>query len=160
MFECYLFLYIIPKCPPLTFDGYKFGLMSTLLSFCSPRSQSKPTLISSCPDPNKVNFTPHGGSAFCPVSLLKPLLPSMDLLFRSLAISPAGSCSNQGTISCQAGSSDNPSAASDPPAAPAALGESSGQGLAFWSMLQIDFWSLYHANLWVFWDRFIPVALF
>uniref|UniRef100_A0A3Q3VLR9 Uncharacterized protein n=1 Tax=Mola mola TaxID=94237 RepID=A0A3Q3VLR9_MOLML len=52
--------------------------------------QLKPTLISSCPDPNKVNFTPHGGSAFCPVSLLKPLLPSMDLLFRSLTVSPAG----------------------------------------------------------------------
>ncbi|XP_034426212.1 protein FAM117A-like isoform X1 [Hippoglossus hippoglossus] len=98
----------------------------------STRSQSKHTLISSCPDPNKVNFTPHGGSAFCPVSLLKPLLPSMDLLFRSLAISPAGICSNQGTISCQAGSSDNPSAALDPPAAATAtVGESSGQGLAF-----------------------------
>lgn len=58
----------------------------------SPSQHLKPVLISSCPDPNKVNFTPHGGSAFCPVSLLKPLLPSMDLLFRSLAVSPAGSC--------------------------------------------------------------------
>ncbi|XP_072523811.1 protein FAM117A isoform X2 [Salminus brasiliensis] len=47
--------------------------------------------LSSCPDPNKVNFTPHGGSAFCPVSLLKPLLPSVDFLFRSLSVSP-GSC--------------------------------------------------------------------
>uniref|UniRef100_A0A668AVZ7 Protein FAM117A-like n=1 Tax=Myripristis murdjan TaxID=586833 RepID=A0A668AVZ7_9TELE len=47
-----------------------------------------PALISSCPDLNKVNFTPHGGSAFCPVSLLKPLLPSMDLLLRSLTVSP------------------------------------------------------------------------
>ncbi|KAG7227871.1 hypothetical protein INR49_013665 [Caranx melampygus] len=62
----------------------------------TPR-QSKPALISSCPDPNKVNFTPHGGSAFCPVSLLKPLLPSMDLLFRSLAVSPGGSCLSQGS---------------------------------------------------------------
>ncbi|XP_019902530.1 protein FAM117A isoform X2 [Esox lucius] len=53
--------------------------------------------LSSCPDPNKVNFTPHGGSAFCPVSLLKPLLPSMDLLFRSLAVSPANGCFGQGT---------------------------------------------------------------
>ncbi|XP_060950967.1 glucocorticoid-induced transcript 1 protein-like [Limanda limanda] len=98
----------------------------------STRSQSKPTLFSSCPDPNKVNFTPHGGSAFWPVSLLRPLLPSMDLLFRSLAISPAGSCSNQGTISCQAASSENPSAASDPPAAAAAtVGESSGRAFAF-----------------------------
>uniref|UniRef100_A0A3P9CCE1 Family with sequence similarity 117 member Aa n=1 Tax=Maylandia zebra TaxID=106582 RepID=A0A3P9CCE1_9CICH len=48
-------------------------------------SPQKPTmaLISSCPDPNKVNFTPYGGSAFCPVSLPKPLLPSMDMFFRS-----------------------------------------------------------------------------
>ncbi|XP_014330912.1 protein FAM117A-like isoform X1 [Xiphophorus maculatus] len=49
----------------------------------------------SCPDPNKVNFSPHGGSAFCPVSLLKPLLPSMDLLFRSLSVSPVTGCSGQ-----------------------------------------------------------------
>ncbi|XP_040885426.1 protein FAM117A isoform X2 [Toxotes jaculatrix] len=98
--------------------------------------QLKPVLISSCPDPNKVNFTPHGGSAFCPVSLLKPLLPSMDLLFRSLAVSPAGSCSSQGTSSCQATSSGNRAAAvaaaPDPPATVSAvLGESSGEGLAF-----------------------------
>uniref|UniRef100_A0A3B4G5J1 Family with sequence similarity 117 member A n=1 Tax=Pundamilia nyererei TaxID=303518 RepID=A0A3B4G5J1_9CICH len=52
-------------------------------------------LQSSCPDPNKVNFTPHGGSAFCPVSLLKPLLPSMDLLFRGLSVSPVTGCSGQ-----------------------------------------------------------------
>ncbi|KAI3365282.1 hypothetical protein L3Q82_010370 [Scortum barcoo] len=93
----------------------------------------KPALISSCPDPNKVNFTPHGGSAFCPVSLLKPLLPSMDLLFRSLAVSPAGSCSSQGTSSCQATSSGNRAAPADPPinTAAAVVGESSGEGLAF-----------------------------
>ncbi|XP_041818599.1 protein FAM117A-like isoform X2 [Chelmon rostratus] len=94
--------------------------------------QLKPALISSCPDPNKVNFSPHGGSAFCPVSLLKPLLPSMDLLFRSLSVSPAGGCSSQGTSSCQATSSGNRAAAApDPAAAAAAVGESSGEGLAF-----------------------------
>ncbi|XP_051273979.1 protein FAM117A [Dicentrarchus labrax] len=93
--------------------------------------QLKPTLISSCPDPNKVNFTPHGGSAFCPVSLLKPLLPSMDLLFCSLAVSPAGTCSSQGTGSCQATSSGNRAAPPDPPAAATVMGESSGEGLAF-----------------------------
>ncbi|XP_057673922.1 protein FAM117A isoform X1 [Corythoichthys intestinalis] len=49
----------------------------------------------SCPDLNKVNFTPHGGSAFCPVSLLKPLLPSMDLLFRGLSVSPVTGCPEQ-----------------------------------------------------------------
>lgn len=93
--------------------------------------QPKPTLISSCPDPNKVNFTPHGGSAFCPVSLLKPLLPSMDLLFRSLAVSPSGSCLSQGTSSCQATSSGNRAAPPDPPATTAVMGEGSGEGLAF-----------------------------
>uniref|UniRef100_A0A8C1NCG4 Family with sequence similarity 117 member Aa n=1 Tax=Cyprinus carpio TaxID=7962 RepID=A0A8C1NCG4_CYPCA len=55
----------------------------------------------SCPDPNKVNFTPHGGSAFCPVSLLKPLLPSMDLLFRGLSVSPVTGCSAQSAAPCQ-----------------------------------------------------------
>ncbi|XP_005468999.1 protein FAM117A isoform X3 [Oreochromis niloticus] len=57
--------------------------------------QDETLLQPSCPDPNKVNFTPHGGSAFCPVSLLKPLLPSMDLLFRGLSVSPVTGCSGQ-----------------------------------------------------------------
>ncbi|XP_017274811.1 protein FAM117A isoform X1 [Kryptolebias marmoratus] len=57
--------------------------------------QDEHLLQPSCPDPNKVNFTPHGGSAFCPVSLLKPLLPSMDLLFRGLSVSPVTGCSGQ-----------------------------------------------------------------
>ncbi|XP_041673052.1 protein FAM117A isoform X2 [Cheilinus undulatus] len=57
--------------------------------------QDEPPLQPSCPDPNKVNFTPHGGSAFCPVSLLKPLLPSMDLLFRGLSVSPVTGCPGQ-----------------------------------------------------------------
>uniref|UniRef100_A0A8C6SZS6 Family with sequence similarity 117 member Aa n=1 Tax=Neogobius melanostomus TaxID=47308 RepID=A0A8C6SZS6_9GOBI len=73
---------------------------------------------STCPDPNKVNFTPHGGSAFCPVSLLKPLLPSMDLLFRSLSVSPVSSLSDQATSSGNAPMSS-------------VLGEGSGEGLAF-----------------------------
>lgn len=47
--------------------------------------------MSSCPDPNKVNFTTHTGSAFCPVSLPKPLLPPVDFLICSLSVSP-GSC--------------------------------------------------------------------
>ncbi|XP_075998778.1 protein FAM117A [Genypterus blacodes] len=57
--------------------------------------QDESLLQPSCPDPNKVNFTPHGGSAFCPVSLLKPLLPSMDLLFRGLSVSPVTGCPGQ-----------------------------------------------------------------
>lgn len=36
-----------------------------------------------CPDRNKVNFIPNSGSAFCLVSILKPLLPVPDLTFRS-----------------------------------------------------------------------------
>lgn len=94
-------------------------------------SPQKPTmaLISSCPDPNKVNFTPYGGSAFCPVSLPKPLLPSMDMFFRSFG-SPAGNCLNQGTSSCQTVSSNNWAGPPDPPAATTMMGESSGEGLA------------------------------
>lgn len=75
----------------------------------------KPAVVASRPDPNKVNFTPHGGSAFCPVSLLKPLLPSMDLLFRSLSVSPV---------------SGVPEQAASNGSAPA-IGEGSGEGLAF-----------------------------
>lgn len=35
-----------------------------------------------CPDKNKVNFIPKSGSAFCLVSILKPLLPTQDLTFK------------------------------------------------------------------------------
>ncbi|XP_047466085.1 glucocorticoid-induced transcript 1 protein-like isoform X2 [Mugil cephalus] len=93
--------------------------------------QPKPAqLISSCPDPNKVNFTPHGTSAFCPVSLLKPLLPSMDLLFRSLAVSPASSCCSGGQGS-GSGSGPRASPQDPPPPPPPEVGETSGEGLAF-----------------------------
>ncbi|KAM4716036.1 protein FAM117A-like [Anableps anableps] len=91
--------------------------------------QHKQAVVSSCPDPNKVNFTPHGGSAFCPVSLLKPLFPSMELLIRSLAVSPVGNCSSQGTSSCQTASSGNRVSSPDP--TPTVLGDGSGEGLAF-----------------------------
>ncbi|XP_034049503.1 protein FAM117A-like isoform X2 [Thalassophryne amazonica] len=90
--------------------------------------QPTPPFISSCPDPNKVNFTPYGGSAFCPVNLLKPLLPSMDLFFRSLAVSPS-SFSNQATSSCQATSSGNQTSPSGSPVT--TMGDCSGEGLAF-----------------------------
>lgn len=72
----------------------------------------KPAVVSSCPDPNKVNFTPHGGSAFCPVNLLKPLLPSVDLLFRSLSVSPSNTYSGQGTSTgTRAAPADSPATA-------------------------------------------------
>ncbi|KAJ8389974.1 hypothetical protein AAFF_G00112590 [Aldrovandia affinis] len=67
------------------------------LSPCKGQPVPRP----SCPDPNKVNFTSHGGSAFCPVSLLKPLLPSMDILFRSLSVSPVTGRSGQSGVPCQ-----------------------------------------------------------
>ncbi|XP_030611271.1 protein FAM117A-like [Archocentrus centrarchus] len=89
----------------------------------SAPQKHKTAFISSCPDPNKVNFTPYGGSAFCPVSLPKPLLPSMDVLFRSFGM-------NQGTGIGQAMSSSNRATPPDPPAATTVMGESSGEGLA------------------------------
>ncbi|XP_040460527.1 LOW QUALITY PROTEIN: protein FAM117B [Falco naumanni] len=38
-----------------------------------------------CPDKNKVNFIPKSGSAFCLVSILKPLLPTQDLTLKGTA---------------------------------------------------------------------------
>ncbi|KAF7243760.1 hypothetical protein EYD10_10044 [Varanus komodoensis] len=38
-----------------------------------------------CPDKNKVNFIPKSGSAFCLVSILKPLLPTQDLTLKGAA---------------------------------------------------------------------------
>ncbi|NXF88232.1 F117B protein, partial [Eubucco bourcierii] len=35
-----------------------------------------------CPDKNKVNFIPKSGSAFCLVSILKPLLPTQELTLK------------------------------------------------------------------------------
>ncbi|XP_009699730.1 PREDICTED: LOW QUALITY PROTEIN: protein FAM117A, partial [Cariama cristata] len=40
----------------------------------------------SCPDKNKVHFNPTG-SAFCPVSLVKPLFPNVGFLFRGFPAS-------------------------------------------------------------------------
>ncbi|KAM6042369.1 protein FAM117A isoform 4-T4 [Chlamydotis macqueenii] len=52
----------------------------------------------SCPDKNKVHFNPTG-SAFCPVSLVKPLFPNVGFLFRSF---PASSSPGTGAFtSCQ-----------------------------------------------------------
>ncbi|XP_059938834.1 protein FAM117A [Mesoplodon densirostris] len=43
--------------------------------------------LTSCPDKNKVHFNPTG-SAFCPVSLMKPLFPGMGFIFRTCPSSP------------------------------------------------------------------------
>ncbi|XP_060704829.1 glucocorticoid-induced transcript 1 protein-like isoform X2 [Hemiscyllium ocellatum] len=52
-------------------------------------------LLYSCPDKNKVNFNPTG-SAFCPVHILKPLLPTVDLILRHLPTSASSTPSNTG----------------------------------------------------------------
>ncbi|NXI40432.1 F117A protein, partial [Galbula dea] len=63
---------------------------------CSP-SPAQP-FQPCCPDKNKVHFNPTG-SAFCPVSLVKPLFPNVGFLFRSF---PASSSPGMGTFSsCQ-----------------------------------------------------------
>ncbi|NWI10292.1 F117A protein, partial [Crypturellus soui] len=57
-----------------------------------------PTFQPSCPDKNKVHFNPTG-SAFCPVSLVKPLFPNVGFLFRGF---PAASSPGPGSFaSCQ-----------------------------------------------------------
>nr|XP_036865084.1 protein FAM117B isoform X1 [Manis javanica] len=51
---------------------------------CSPKQLHEiPTFY--CPDKNKVNFIPKSGSAFCLVSILKPLLPTPDLTLKGSA---------------------------------------------------------------------------
>uniref|UniRef100_A0A667WWP1 Family with sequence similarity 117 member Ba n=1 Tax=Myripristis murdjan TaxID=586833 RepID=A0A667WWP1_9TELE len=51
------------------------------MCFCRPKPlQEIPPFL--CPDRNKVNFIPNSGSAFCLVSILKPLLPAPELSFR------------------------------------------------------------------------------
>ncbi|KAM6107944.1 protein FAM117A isoform 2-T2 [Pterocles gutturalis] len=52
------------------------------------------TFQPSCPDKNKVHFNPTG-SAFCPVSLVKPLFPNVGFLFRGF---PAASSPGTGTF--------------------------------------------------------------
>ncbi|XP_009890521.1 PREDICTED: LOW QUALITY PROTEIN: protein FAM117A [Charadrius vociferus] len=67
----------------------------------------------SCPDKNKVHFNPTG-SAFCPVSLVKPLFPNVGFLFRGF---PASS---------------SPGTARLHPASPQPPPRSSGRGKTLW----------------------------
>ncbi|NXE98558.1 F117A protein, partial [Menura novaehollandiae] len=53
-------------------------------------SPSQPSQLS-CPDRNKVHFSPSG-SAFCPVALGKPLFPSMEFLFRGFPAPSSPGC--------------------------------------------------------------------
>ncbi|XP_062993781.1 protein FAM117A isoform X1 [Elgaria multicarinata webbii] len=53
----------------------------------APLSPDQP-FLPSCPDKNKVHFNPTG-SAFCRFSLVKPLNPNVDFLFRDFSSSPS-----------------------------------------------------------------------
>ncbi|XP_051894747.1 glucocorticoid-induced transcript 1 protein-like [Pristis pectinata] len=71
----------------------------------TPAVSFEQALLSSCPDKNKVNFNPTG-SAFCPVHILKPLLPTVDLILRHLpasvsSTSPSTGVSSSTLTSCQ-----------------------------------------------------------
>ncbi|AWO95551.1 putative protein FAM117B [Scophthalmus maximus] len=56
-------------------------LSDVLTVLTKPKPQQEiPAFL--CPDRNKVNFIPNSGSAFCLVSILKPLRPAPDLGFR------------------------------------------------------------------------------
>ncbi|KAL2078709.1 hypothetical protein ACEWY4_026394 [Coilia grayii] len=52
-------------------------------------------IIPSCPDPDRVNFTPGTNSTFCPVTQHKPLPPTVDFLFRNLSLSPGSEWAGQ-----------------------------------------------------------------
>ncbi|XP_059812589.1 glucocorticoid-induced transcript 1 protein-like isoform X4 [Hypanus sabinus] len=71
----------------------------------TPAVSFEQALLYSCPDKNKVNFNPTG-SAFCPVHILKPLLPNVDLILRHLPASVSSAPPNTGVststlTSCQ-----------------------------------------------------------
>ncbi|XP_072105114.1 glucocorticoid-induced transcript 1 protein-like isoform X1 [Mobula birostris] len=64
----------------------------------TPAVSFEQALLYSCPDKNKVNFNPTG-SAFCPVHILKPLLPNVDLILRHLPASVSSPPPNTGVSS-------------------------------------------------------------
>lgn len=64
------------------------GNVSFLMLYsCRPLNPDQ-TFLPSCPDKNKVHFNPTG-SAFCRFSLVKPLIPNVDFLFRDFTSSPS-----------------------------------------------------------------------
>ncbi|XP_071584448.1 protein FAM117A isoform X2 [Heliangelus exortis] len=83
--------YVFKREPP---EGCEKVLAFEEASSPSPAQPFQP----SCPDKNKVHFNPTG-SAFCPVSLVKPLFPNVGFLFRGF---PASSSPATDTFtSCQ-----------------------------------------------------------
>ncbi|NXF85198.1 F117A protein, partial [Eubucco bourcierii] len=83
--------YVFKREPP---EGCERVLAFEEAHLPSPEQPFRP----SCPDKNKVHFNPTG-SAFCPVSLVKPLFPNVGFLFRSF---PASASPGTGTFpSCQ-----------------------------------------------------------
>ncbi|NXS60054.1 F117A protein, partial [Brachypteracias leptosomus] len=73
--------YVFKREPP---EGCEKVLAFEEASSPSPDHPFQP----SCPDKNKVHFNPTG-SAFCPVSLVKPLFPNVGFLFRGFPASPS-----------------------------------------------------------------------
>uniref|UniRef100_A0A6G1R836 Family with sequence similarity 117 member A n=1 Tax=Hypotaenidia okinawae TaxID=2861861 RepID=A0A6G1R836_9GRUI len=73
--------YMFKREPP---EGCEKVLAFEEASSPSPDQTFQP----SCPDKNKVHFNPTG-SAFCPVSLVKPLFPNVGFLFRGFPASPS-----------------------------------------------------------------------
>ncbi|XP_027761371.1 protein FAM117A isoform X2 [Empidonax traillii] len=73
--------YVFKREPPEGCERVR-AFEETLCS--SPSQPFQP----SCPDKNKVHFTPSG-SAFCPVRLVQPLFPDMGFLFRDFPAPPS-----------------------------------------------------------------------
>ncbi|XP_032567129.1 protein FAM117A-like isoform X3 [Chiroxiphia lanceolata] len=72
--------YVFKREPPEGCERVR-AFEETLCS--SPSQPFQP----SCPDKNKVHFTPSG-SAFCPVRLVQPLFPNVGFLFRGFPAPP------------------------------------------------------------------------
>ncbi|NWT05492.1 F117A protein, partial [Mionectes macconnelli] len=73
--------YVFKREPPEGCERVR-AFEETLCS--SPSQPFQP----SCPDKNKVHFTPSG-SAFCPVRLVQPLFPDVGFLFRGFPAPPS-----------------------------------------------------------------------
>lgn len=89
-------------CHPVTYQNLKYllALILTYLLILIFLFRPDQPVLPSCPDKNKVYFKPTG-SAFCQFSLVKPLIPKVNILYRDFSSSPSPKSS--GTFSsCQA----------------------------------------------------------
>lgn len=88
-------------CHPITYQNLKYLLALVLiyLLILVFLFRPDPPVLPSCPDKNKVYFNPTG-SAFCQFSLVKSLIPKVNILYRDFSSSPSPKSS--GTFSsCQ-----------------------------------------------------------